>query len=351
MLLSKKLVVLLLVVTCGTFTMAQGVLKPIAKAATKSKTYHVPTKKALRLGGLSYVKPSSQIGYEILNGTKNSFIGLDEHIRFEQVAARTRFLGNNLSRFIAREVVSPVPVPPESFAGFYADFPRAWQKASTHIVRLEVLLEAAYGKSDQFSGHFVQSFDEVMDLAISPVQYPWSARQALEWAMSEALEEKTGFFVIQVAGNGHRPKDTLLLDLEQGQYISYNHSLGNQWAYITQTNQKRVECMPVDMQRFPTAQDRRTTQGIILQVNEDIRTFSVSVNGRSWKSYHLNIKEAETDHEAVYGMNIWDAWNKGYYILQKGEDWLFAAGPGKPLFNSTQEVDEYLQQQVELTTP
>ena len=345
---------LVLVVTCGPFAMAQGVLKPAAKAisktATKTKTHHLPWEKAVRLGGFSYVKPNYLVGYEILNGNKNSFIGSDEHIRFERVAARTHFLGNDFSRFIAEQVVKPAEIPPQSFPGFYADFPRTWQHFTTHLGRLEVLLEAAYGESDQFSGHFVRSFDEVMELAISPVQYPLPARQALDRALREAQEVKAGFFVIRIAGNGHRPKDTLLLDLEHNQYISYNHSAGNRWADQVKTNRKLVEFMPVDEQQYPTAQDRRTTQGIILRVDggNTPKTFAVSVNATNWQVYHLNVQEAFSTREAEDGINILTAWNKGYYIKQGRGRWLFAAGPGKPLFNTPKEVDEYLQKQEKL---
>ncbi len=351
MLLSKKLAVLLLVVTCGPFAMAQGALKPVAKAATTPKTHHLPWKKAVRLGGLSYVKPNYRLGHEIMNGHKNSYIGSDEHIRFERTVLRTHFLGERISRFIAEQVVNPTEMPPRSFPGFYADFPHTWEAftARTHSTggRLEVLLEAAYGDEAQFSGHFVRSFNEVMELAVSPVQYPLSARQALERARREAQEEKTGFFVIRVAGNFRRPKDTLLLDLEHSQYISYNHSLANRWAEEVQTRQKLVEQMPVDREFFPTIQDRRTTQGIILRVDgsNTPKTFAVSENGLSWQEYHLNTQEAFSTRQAEDGINIWVAWNKGYYIKQMGGKWLFAAGPGKPLFNTPKEVEAYQQQQ------
>ncbi|MBP5429997.1 MAG: hypothetical protein J6Y25_03840 [Elusimicrobiaceae bacterium] len=49
-----------------------------------------------------------------------------------------------------------------------------------------------------------------------------------------------------------------------------------------------------------------------------------------------------TAKETETALNIWTAWNKGYYILyQPGQRVLFLQGIGKPLFTSPYQVESH----------
>ncbi len=328
----------------------------IARAANRS----IPWQKAVRMGGLSYMVPSAQLGAETLRGANRSIIGTPEHIRMNRVASLLSPLGTNLSHIIADKLVKPSDKLPVNFSGYYPDFPKSWQqfvaRTNSHGGRLEVILEAAYGEAHNFFGRFVATFDEVVALAGSPVKHPVSAREALNQALTQAEDIKHGFFVIQVVGNEHRPKDTLLLDLKNSTYISYNKSKANAWAKAIDERTRESEphegrdAWLDDWRRDPSIIDRRATQGIILRINGKSmmpKDISVSLTGNSWIVFHLNAKDAYTSKELEQGINIWTAWNKGYYILaDMGQNrYLFASEPGKPLFATTREVDEYLRQQ------
>ncbi len=315
-------------------------------------------KKALRTGGKSYIKPSLQIGAEILKGEKNSPIGTDEHVRLNQVSAFLRPLGPTVSRLISKQIVRPQQKFPANFDGYYTDFPKAWQKFKDHTHskggRLEVLLEAAYGDDPVFSGHFVATFDEISSLANQPVKHGASIHEAFMQALTQASEIKAGIFLICVAGNNRRPKDVILLDLANSRYISYNHSKANAWARVIGARNpsdeidERSDTHLNDWKIDSTIIDRRATQGIILRINGDPnnpKDISVSLTGHSWTIYHLNAKTAHTSKELEQGLNIWEAWNKGYYILDDGYRCLFASGQGKPLFLTPREVDAYIKQQ------
>ncbi len=359
----KQLTILCGVVLCSQPIWAQaGALKVVAKDVSKVSSRHIPWEKAVRIGGLSCVRPQEQVGVEILRGRDNSFIGSIDHMRFDRVLNHTYFLGSTLSRAVAQQIVKPVTLPPQRFVGFYPNFPQAWRhfmartKSTGGI--FEVILEAAYGESEQFSGHFVSTFNEVMALADSPVEYPVQAQKAFKQALTQAKELESGFFVIRIAGNDQRSKDTLLLDVEQVGFISYNHSKGNAWAKILQERAQPDEIYQGqdaylnDWKKDPTITDRRTTQGIILQVDgrKTPKTISISLNGHSWTIYHLNASEAYSAKEVEEALNIWTAWNKGYYILyDEGTGRvLFASAPGKPLFSTLKEVEEYVARQKEL---
>lgn len=328
-------------------------------AALTRRVNAVPWQKALRVGGMSYIVPSAQVGAEVLRGINGSAVGTPGHVRMNQVASSLRLLGPTISRSVAKQIVKPPVGVPADFTGYYSNFPKSWQEFSARTNsrggRLEVILEAAYGETAQFSGRFVATFDEVETLANAPVLHPVTAREALSRAFTQANGVKHGFFVIQVAGNERRPKDTLLLDLDNLTYISYNKSQANAWSQVITERTLPDEVYEGqdaylnDWKNNPSIIDRRATQGIILRINgkEMPKDISVSLNGHSWTVFHLNAKTAYTSKELEQGLNIWTAWNKGYYILAdlSGDVYLFASEPGKPLFATPREVDEYLLQQ------
>lgn len=327
----------------------------IARVANRPVSWQ----KALRVGGSSYVVPSKQLGAEALRGANRSSIGKPEHIRVNQVASLLSPLGTKLSHVVADKIVKPADRMPVHFAGYYSNFSKSWQqfvaRTNSHGGRLEVILEAAYGDAANFFGRFVATFDEVVALADTPVKHPVSAREALNQAHTQAEDIKHGFFVIQVAGNERRPKDTLLLDLENTTYISYNKSKANAWAEVIDERTRPDEVYEGrdaylnEWEQNPSIIDRRATQGIILWIHGKgmPKDIAVSLNGHSWHVFHLNAKSAYTAKELEQGLNIWTAWNKGYYILTDlwSDRYLFASEPGKPLFATTREVDEYLSQQ------
>ncbi len=346
----------------------QSFLKPVVRAIASSATEYaakraeLPFEKAVRVSGQAHVVANQQIGQEILRGEPNSVIGTQAHLHFNQVADRVGFLGSTLSRTIAEHVLKPTEVPPAHFPGFYTDFAQAWRAFNRRTQSkggcLEVLLEAAYGIETQFEGSFVSTFNEVMKAAEIPVENPVSAGQALEQARTRGRELKSGFFVIRVAGNSQRPKDTLLLDLEQVNFITLNRSKARAWA--TAVHQRTLQEDPLILKKFPYLEswktdpsniDRRDTQGVILRVSSAQKMgvpeeIGVSITGNSWTYYHLDPARAYTPKEALKAAQIWIAWNKGYYIMtEESGGILFAAEKGKPLFSTVEEVDAYVSAQ------
>ncbi len=357
-------IVSVLLMSCPLFAQ-RNFLKPVMKGLSSSAGEYVanpvqlPFEKAVRIGGQAHVVANTQIGQEILRGKHNSVIGTPEHLHFNQVAGRVGFLGSTISRTIAKQVLKPAEVPPARFPGYYTDFVQAWrtfnQRTQSKGGCLEILLEAAYGEDAQFEGTFVPTFNEVMKMAEIAVENPVSARQALEQARTQGRELKSGFFVIRVAGNTQRPKDTLLLDLDQVNFITLNRSKARAWASVVR--QRTLQEDPLILEKFPYLEswktdphniDRRDTQGVILRLSSTQTVgvpdeIGVSISGNAWTYYHLNPTHAYTLKESRKAAEIWIAWNKGYYImLEESGDVLFAAGKGKPLFSTVEEVDAYV---------
>ena len=355
MLLSKKVFFLCILCSCLPLTVqAQSeIIKSAAIAKKVIQPHQLPisltpwraaSRKAIQKTGRSYMVPNKQIGREILRGVNQSIIGTPEHVRFNTIATNTKFLGESISRNIAKKIVKPTEIPPVSFSGFNQNFPAAWAdfryRHHSKGGHLTVLLDAAFGDKPQFMGHFVKTFDEVIALAHSPIEVGYTSVTALKQAIAQGKELKTGFVVIRVAGNARRPKDTLILDLAHDNYISFNSSQSRLWAGVLQERTPSSSFQLLD----PTLMDRRATQGIILRTDgfKYPKHLGVSIDGEHWDYYPLYSAAIRTAKETETALNIWTAWIKGYYILyQPGQRVLFSQGIGQPLFTSPYQVESH----------
>ena len=301
-------------------------------------------KQGLRLGGRSYITPSVTIGNEILLPTGTSTIGGIAQQKYLNTLQRTQVLGNSISRQLARHI-SGIEEP-DIFPGFFVSFPKKWQQFTHNtgvtIWSLSVILDAAFGRDSLGQGAFVASFEEVRRLSVLPVEKPVPFEHAMQDALNQAEIIKNGFFVIRVAGNELRPKDTLILDISSWEekkpfrWISVNQSRDKAWKAVLAEDYGETIISP-----NVSGIDRRETQGIWLR-SENLHKgyIQVSVDGSNWQTYFLaNGPQGQTN---LPGDEILSAWNKGYYILlpkQEGGAVGFSESVGAFVYPSVSDLE------------
>ena len=306
----------------------------------------------VRIGGQSYIHISPQLGREAILPLGGSVIGNAGQQKYLRTLQKTDWLGSKISNIIARQVAK-VPQP-KVFPGFIVSFADRWMNfrhTTGHTIEsLSVILEAAYGERAVAEGHFVSSFEEVRALTTTPVDEGVSFAEALRNAYAEGQKMKNGFFVVQVKGNLFRPKDTLVLELStEGNipgfcWISVNRSAGHAW-------EERIAATRQDMQKFPrnkwpSAEDRRDTQGILLKATYAAdgawKEVWLSTNPARWSIYR---NDPNVPDMAKRGAEILEAWNKGYYIYVDAYDSVlgFAEAKGRPVFPTLKELEFHLR--------
>ena len=297
----------------------------------------------LRSGARPYISPSIQVGKEAIKPPKTSTIGAPSAHQYIRVQRGTRFLGENLSHKIARKITSTPR--PESFPGFTSRFSRDVEifmsNPNAALTKISVVLEAKYGLEAVAEGSFVRSFEEVKELSLKPVENPVTIGEAMADALEQADRMQSGFFVIRIKGNAHRPKDVLLLDLkyqENGQpfrWISFNKSKSNAWSQRISQQRQAIKNPSLEVEM---AEDRRATQGIMMWPEGEGKTgLRVSADGQHWLEYPME----GNSPEALTGQEIWKAWNAGYYVLlpeEQGGTVGFAYAPGKRIFGRVEDV-------------
>ncbi len=231
------------IVTCASFLPAQN-LSSVARVGKAVQTANRATlagsrsfESALRRGGRTYIGTSVVLGREARTPLGASSIGNVAQHRCLEIQRQTGFLGNKISRLIAQQIMQ-IPFP-DVFPGFVMSFPTRWKafvaETKTSKGRIGVILEAAFGEGEIAEGTFVRSFEELRHLALTPVENPVTCEQAVKDAFKQAEQVKDGFFVVRIKGNDHRPKDTLVLDIENPsegkafRWISFNQSKAIAW--------------------------------------------------------------------------------------------------------------------------
>ena len=187
---------------------------------------------ALRRGGLLYVGSSQIIGRESLLPKGTSVVGSSAQQKYLKIRQNTQFLGNKISRLIAHQFITKSA--PDFFPGFNINFPDAWERFAlkTHTSKgsIGVVLEAAFGSGEIAEGTFVRSFEEIRQMASTPVKHPVTCEQAVKDAFAQSQEIQNGFFVVRLLGNENRPKDIFILDItlptekRAFRWISFNRS-------------------------------------------------------------------------------------------------------------------------------
>ena len=340
----------------------QGVYWPPRQAFRVATARSFPA--ALRQGGLSYIERSEQIGKEAIG--VSSAIGTQPHRLYYKTKDKTQFLGDKISSALARFVAGTQKDFP-IFTAYYKSFPQERIRCKKPLGIYEGILEAVYGQGATFDGMFVRSFDDVLALTRQPVKEQLSAQEAMKKAAQQAYEIKSGFFVITVAGNDHRAKDVLLVDLQSNRFISVNQSKARVWAQIVKRRGKtepffgrvayltRYDMAQVPMKDvgfLPIARDEQgqsVTDELFTVVldkgNEVWINIHDGLNGTVWHGFFI-LEEEELAAMQVKA-NILEALEKGYYIFQQNRTSpvLFSAQLGGPLFKTVGEVDAYLSTQ------
>lgn len=293
----------------------------------------------------TYLAKNTLDGYMIENERllqemydSHSLIGSADHVRYSRWRSRTNFLGEDLSRKITSFVTKPQGSY-ENFPAYYPSFPKIWAQVEPVLHGLGVfegILDGAYGFRPIFEAHFVPTLNEVFFLMSTPVERGVSASEALEQGLQQALEQKSGFFAISVAGNNRRPKDVLLLDLNRKEFISLLKTRGALWQ---REDARLANGVQTDEMEALTNGifDKREKSGVMLSMRsvakmrkqpdwrgisyraperaEDLPCaldsfFSVmiSTDGKNWAVFSMDSNE---------GKQIYRAFSKGYYIYYK----------------------------------
>ena len=183
----------------------------------------------LRASGQAYIKPNLLLGRETLLVGSQSKVGLYKPAFKEQLKCKVyqlcapHFSPARMEKLLERKVLQ-IPFP-----AYYMNFPRQWAKFEEKyhgtLGSLEVILEAAYGEETAFSGAFVPAYRDVLEIFRHGGETQ-TAGCALEQAYQQAMEQKAGFFVITVHATPEHGYDVLLLDINNIQFISVVHSVG-----------------------------------------------------------------------------------------------------------------------------
>ncbi len=276
----------------------------------------------------------------------SSWVGLPDHIKYNQWKKRTQFLGSDLSRKLAAGITKYQPTQ-EHFPGYYVSFPHTWGKKAAVLNELrgfEVILEGAYGPEARYEAEFLPDLNSVLEFATRPVIHGAPASAALEQGLEQALAQKHGFFVLAVKGNTRRPKDVLLLDLYKKQFVSLYKTQSVLWSRenarlaraqegIADPEEERYNLLLKDH-----VFDGRATSGVLFSVESIVRlkkqglwqaksyrapelqgesaldkpfTVMISHDGKSWAVFDINSTE---------GKNIFRAFSRKYYIYFEPKD-------------------------------
>jgi len=379
-----------MVLKSGTEIVAEMGAKELAETAAQDYAYQA-WRKSLAQGASLYLLPNNSVRQELALGAGRSEIGTPDYLNYHKWKDRTRLLKNEeLGDKITALILRSDKTYP-SFPAYYRSFPDMWHGLPSRQRSLgpyEGILEGAYGPEASYEGYFLTTLDEVFSLVNQPVLQPVSASRALDDALMQAFAKKNGFLVIKVGGNEIRPKDVLLIDLFSKQFISLRQTQKSLWAERSTLEHSTPEIEPgyfVNFQGVPSGVlDHRSTSGIILGVNyiapkavktlplparvekpgmkpavalNENFTVMISHDGKKWAVFSMDSKE---------GKEIFQAFNKGYYIYFEPKDFppassspweeidgntywephdyilSFSTKKGGPLFGTVEEVRQYV---------
>lgn len=221
---------ILLIAVCPFLSSAQvNCLRPLMQSTAKPSAFT----QALRAGGRAYIVPNMRLGQEALEAGMRSCVGAVAPTLKEQLKCQAyqvcvaHFSPGKVNALVERALIK------EPFPGYYFDFAKEWEsfhrKTQVGLGRLEVILEAAYGEEVEMEGAFVPSYKQVLQ-ALHQEKEGFTAREALKQAYSQALQKKTGFFILVVHKTPESGQDVLLLDLKNKQFLSLGQSVGAAWA-------------------------------------------------------------------------------------------------------------------------
>lgn len=207
-----------------------------------------------------------------------------------------------------------------AFPGYYPNFKTAkarFQKLHPEADAVEIfaeILARRYPVDTVFSGTMAASFEDVIQLAYAGAWTTDGPFAAVYRAFS-TKELPAGFPVVVVGGGqGRRAKDVLLLDLENGRWISLNQSKGREIAKQYQARKERFA------QEHPELAVRLAKQGVLVRKDAP-GAAEVSHDGLLWTR--------------VTDPRIAQAWEKGFFIRYNSRTGklTFSEGKGEPEFN------------------
>lgn len=194
-------------------------------------------------------------------------------------------------------------------------------------------LTERYG-TKKFAGYFVSRLNEAENLSGMVVATPVSAEQALQQAIRMSRDFKEGYLVVTVEGNQFRPRDLLIMDVNNGRWLSANKSKSKALAlYHAQFAEysAQEEASPITRGNAFSLQ----AKGVVIKPNESwTATMQVTTDGIVWYRIPLESQAAQ---------DMDDAYDEGYFIdyFPHEHKARFATERGAPLFESLDEVDVY----------
>ena len=286
-------------------------VKKIARSVTKAS--ELPVRRVLPQRGLL---SNPQLGLEALC-LGVSCIGMDDYAKKARrfsVASSWVQSPALLNKLQARQwVVKPFP-------GYIFSVKEI---SSFNVAEQAELLNKIYGAEAKYQGVFVPTFEELRSLSFRPVEDGVDAASALLSAKIQAANGKTGFLALSVKGNSYRPKDVLVWDAAQQNWLSWNQSK----AAVLRKEHEALRMKFKDENAYWAWQ--LENQGIIVRPDSynEPTSIRVSVDGVNWQQLELNSPTAE---------ELWDAWSQNMYISydRHAHTARFAVDKDAPLFSS-----------------
>lgn len=196
-------------------------------------------------------------------------------------------------------------------------------------------LTERYG-TKKFAGYFVSRLNEAENLSGLRVATPVSAEQALQQAIRMSRNYGEGYLVVTVEGNQFRPRDLLIMDINNGRWLSVNKSKGKALAqYHAQFVEYRAELEASPTHKWnPFSLEAKGSMLIPIENWDYPATMSITTDGVVW--HHMPLES-----QAAQDMD--DAYDEGYFIdyFPHEHKARFATERGAPLFESLDEVDAY----------
>lgn len=199
--------------------------------------------------------------------------------------------------------------------------------SSFNPAKQAALLDKVYSSDAKYRGLFVPTFEELRALSYRPVEDGVDAASALQSARTQAAEGKTGFLALVLAGNAFRPKDVLVWDSAEKNWLSWNYSK----AAVLRKEHETLRAEFLDQNAYWSWQ--LDTQGVVVRPDsyDEPASIRVSVDGINWQELKL---------DSPTGAAIWEAWGQKLYISydRHTHKARFALHKDAPLFSSPESV-------------
>jgi len=253
----------------------------------------------------------------------------------KQMGAATRppliIRSHPFGRKLLNAVRTSMGVPAIAKDGNINPFVQNWDHLASkvEVQRWSAPLMQKYPKG-QFNSYVVQNLSTVDALTGTSLFKGKSAPEALKMGLERAEWAKEGYLVVVVKGNKNHLKDILVMDHENGRWLSVNGSKGRAIARNFEDFSKQVK------QEREAAPHPLEQQGVWMEPvgarGEESQLVRMTDDGLVWRNF---------DAGQGIGAELKEAWNGNYYIRYYPHEHkaLYAVDKDSPLFTSTEEVN------------